>query len=144
MRTVSILIALSLPVGPCKSVERVEVYPEGTPWRVATWSRGRLDGPWRELFPDGAVAATGRFRAGLRQGEWLWTWPDGTPRARRTYREGLQDGPDLEWHENGQVRVEGRWTSGDRDGVWEHHDPDGRLVARETWRAGTRVSIERF
>ena len=80
---------------------------------TGAYSGGKLDGEFAVEFVDGG-RGMGRYVAGERQGDWVFTYPPGT--------EGKWD------------RREGPYLDGKRHGSWrlENYDSDGTLIDQQS------------
>ena len=68
----------------------------------SVWT-GLADGVWL-MIEDGKVATEGRYKAGIRTGQWRW------------------------YFEDGSVHIEGQFDSGRETGVWRQYTRAGALV----------------
>ena len=109
-----------------------EWYSDGTPrTEIEFGAAGAAELlPGRYWHPDGRLAAEGRTRAGLREGEWSFWDEQGRLLRRGGYRAGLRDGDWLFLRPDGSREAEGRYAQGQRVGEWILWDEDGEAYTR--------------
>jgi antitoxin component YwqK of YwqJK toxin-antitoxin module len=109
----------------------VEKYPDGSPKRECVY-RGKDDS--RELvrettwYPNKKVQMTGEYKAGLRDGKWVYFYENGNVWSEGYFKEGKSDGKRITHYENGLIFYEGMYKLDRRVGVWKFYDEKGVLM----------------
>jgi hypothetical protein len=78
-----------------------------------------------ERYRSGRHKVAGVFRAGKKDGLWIWWYPNGQKLAEGHFVEGLQSGRWAYWHVNGQKKIQGDFIAGAQSGIWYTWDQDG-------------------
>jgi len=119
--------ALDVPCGTWR-----EWYADGTPRAEVEFgpagSRELLAN--RHWHANGQLAAEGRARGGVREGEWSFHAEDGALLRRGGFRDGLRDGAWLFLRPDGTKEAEGRYERGQRVGPWTLWDEQGEAHLR--------------
>ena len=77
------------------------------------------DGPWKALYPDGALRERGAYLAGAAEGPWERFHPNGRLRERGAYRGGRKEGAWERFLEDGRLEERGGYRRGAAHGPWE-------------------------
>ena len=127
-------------------------------------SRGH-DGPVKEFFNDGTVAAAGVFAAGAKTGEWRYYFRSGKLKASGRYEDGTlvgawkwyretgelmqsggfddagkKTGVWKRFHRNGELHDEGKYSGGEKTGTWKEFDTRGELRKSTAHEGGTVIT----
>lgn len=106
-------------------IEEVEVRAAKRAILSVKYENGKPHGGYERYHPDAGDKERGRFRDGLRDGDWTSWFIDGTVRTKRRYVNGLLNGPQLVNHSNGRLYLTYEMVNGDYHGVHESNYPDG-------------------
>ncbi len=98
--------------------------PTGQPYGTSTITNGT--GDWTTYFPDGKVAASGRFAQGRMKGVWTTYFDNGAKEEEATY-DGMPNGPYRKWYKTGELGVTGQMREGARDGMWVAYWANGNV-----------------
>lgn len=104
---------------------------------------GRLQGPWKEYYPNGQIKSDGEYvnskrigdwtfyhsnskieqkgkydKKGKAQGPWKWYYETGNILREENYRNDLQDGTMTEYSDSGKVITKGEYIDGQKEGPW--------------------------
>jgi hypothetical protein len=128
--------------------EDVGRYPDGTTRFERAWRHGRPSGAWWSYWEDGsprshvvhagpdtpasmrfwhangALAAEGSGRDGVREGPWTFWHANGVVAARGAYLRALREGPWTFWDERGRLVASGGYEGNRRVGAWRHGPGD--------------------
>jgi antitoxin component YwqK of YwqJK toxin-antitoxin module len=133
-----------------------EFHPDGRLAAERFFARDRPTGLWRTWFVDGtlrsevdfgppgdtelrtsrhwhangALAAEGATKGGIRQGPWTFRLESGGLLWVGAYRDGRRDGSWVIHHSDGRKEAEGTYLRGQRVGSWTFWDEQGRLHVR--------------
>ena len=113
----------------------------GGPASVETYRGGRLDGPSRQWYGNGALRADVVFVEGEQDGVSRRFWPDGRPRDEFTFVRGVRQGPQRSWHEDGWLLCKGECRDNLPEGRWLYYRWNGELNAKLSgvYEKGVRV-----
>ncbi len=107
-------------------------------------SRGMREGPYREYFRQGAMAAKGHYQTGKTDGQWTFYYGSGFPMSRGTLRAEKREGVWTSDYENGQRLAEGTYAAGQLDGPWKEWYENGQLKSEGAYRAGLQTGSWKF
>lgn len=141
-------------------LKKQETYRKGLAWgesveydslgRVVargSYFEGQRDGRW--IFEMNDHKEIGRYRDGLRTGEWKFFYSNGDLQFVGNYVDGLEQGEHLYYFPNGQLKVKAQYTYGLPSGTWNYYSSNGALVltvyyqdGKEVKYNGTKVGVE--
>ncbi|MEM1450850.1 MAG: toxin-antitoxin system YwqK family antitoxin [Planctomycetota bacterium] len=87
---------------------------------------------------NGVAREEGRFRRGVRHGEWVVVRADGTVAERGEYAEGLRQGLWQTFSSAGALLSEAHFVEGDLHGDWRMYADAGDLVGEGTYSENLR------
>jgi len=98
----------------------------------------RLEGEHREFDAQGRLLVEGQYGGDKMQGRWRDLFPDGRPKWERHYRDERLDGAERVWRADGTLESEGSFAAGERHGRWTDWDPAGQKQAEGDYQRGRR------
>ena len=133
-------------------IESVEMFSGGK-----LLAKGKLNelgqriGYWEEYHANGKVKAKGKYKDGVKQGDWsyffdnekveqkgrytkngkphgywVWYYKNGDILREENFRKGLEDGQFVEYGEDGTVIAKGEFLDGNKEGFWFYELGDYR------------------
>lgn len=99
---------------------------------VASFSDGKLDGPWTIYDQDQQKIFEIPYSNGKRDGTATWWYPSSNKMREATFRDGVMDGEVLEWDEQGKLTRREQFVSGQR------------VIRNTSYYRGQRKSEEQF
>lgn len=116
-----------------------EFHPNGKPFIVGQFRKGRQQGEWVYYFENGQVNRKATYSDGKPNGSWEIFRADGTLSAKRGFKDGLRDGEWIAYDATGkQPLTEEHYLSGEEDGVWKVWFPNGKLKQQAGFKQGKR------
>ena len=115
--------------GPVK-----ETFRDGTLAAKGSIQAGQKHGAWKYYFRNGKLRATGKYAAGQLDGPWKWY-----PRKRQTAADRPLQGRQARrrcwkrYRENGKLYDEGKFAAGKKTGTWKIYDAAGKLSRTKTF-----------
>lgn len=97
---------------------------------------GVREGQWQCYYLSGQRQMTMNYRAGKKNGSvdaWL---ENGVPDFTSTWKDGLLDGPFVSFYANGQPHLKSGYAKGLPDGEMSEWREDGSLLRRATYHNG--------
>jgi uncharacterized protein len=104
----------------------VTLYPDGSVAARGRYKDGVLDGAWQRFHVGGAVAEDGSFTAGQKDGHWKELAPNGTPHGEYVMSAG--SGIEKHWLDDGTLYSEISRKAGTLDGPYKIYAPDGTVI----------------
>ncbi|NND77120.1 MAG: hypothetical protein HKN39_02945 [Flavobacteriales bacterium] len=86
---------------------------------VISWRNDKMNGPWRQYFPDGNL------------------------KLKTTMIEDEYDGVTEFYHNNGKLNITGKYANGFRNGSWYYYNYDGSLQMQVLYRGGKVIKEKR-
>jgi len=136
MKNIVIISFLSL-IFSCNSpiTEKVEkTFPDNNPKLVSYYQKHfskEEKVEQKEFYINGQVRLTGKFKDGLRDGEWKAFFEDGSPWSIGTFKQGKREGLAKVYYSNGKVRYEGQYNNDKQIGHWKFYNEKGELVTEK-------------
>ena len=90
----------------------------------------KLEGPIKQLHPDGALQVEGTYQNDPRTGTFTEYHPNGKKADEYSFVEGALDRPFTEWHSNGKEKQKGTMQKGRVFGERTEYDAWGTLQTR--------------
>jgi len=89
-----------------------------------SFKAGKKEGLWVYFWDDGnpisiSVNAKGKYINGNREGLWKFFYINGQLVSKSTYKTGKQEGFTEFYHEDGNLWGNGYWKDGKQDGLWK-------------------------
>lgn len=129
----------AVPHGPYR-----ELYPGGAIERRGVYDQGRKHDVWHSYTPDGVIYEEGPYERGLATGEWTTFHPDGSVETRAEYARGAAEGAYRRFYPGGALQVEGRSADGRREGIWAFFREDRGLDHIVSFREGEITDVTEF
>ncbi len=123
-------------VGPALATCPAGSQPKRSPTEVRCEAAGVASGPFRTLYPSGAVFEAGTYDAGRRSGELTVYHEHGGVYLRASFEAGLLQGDVVVTHPSGRPLTRERFERGRPSGTWRRLDSRGRETERIEWVAG--------
>jgi hypothetical protein len=121
-----------------RGVQRTRQHADGSVRdRVDLDSEERPHGNYVAFHLGGAMAETGAFEHGVKQGPWRAFHENGAPREEVTWDRGVMTGWLSRWDAEGRL-LERSWMQGVMDGESTRWCPDGKLESRGRFAGGKR------
>lgn len=92
-------------------------------------SSGIYDSTWTYFYPNSQKSASGKYKDGIKVGEWIYYNETGKPIQKGKYRKGVIDGTWFWYYDNGQVKREESYIGGRREGLSVEFDSLGNKIA---------------
>ncbi len=130
----------------CRSEHRVveETNADGSPKRVCVY---KGEGASRELIKESTYYSTGKpqmegtYKAGQRDGNWIYWHENGNPWSTGLFVNGKAEGKRTTYFPNGKVQYEGTYKEDMRVGIWRFFDEQGRLLKEVDYSAAPKENI---
>ena len=97
---------------------------------------GLRHGTRRAWYPDGTPWFIGAYERGKRTGEWQFWYPSGARMSSGTYRNDKLHGAFTRWHDGAGKSVTGACAGGVADGLWTRWTPNERKEIEVTFADG--------
>lgn len=113
-------------------LKRIDFYPDGRILSVTPLAQNRPHGNYVQYYRNGNEAVKGHFKRGRKNGCWTWLSPDGKPDSLRTYKNGILDGP---WRDYslGELVVEKTYHLGKLEGKYRVYSGPKQLKVRGSY-----------
>ncbi|MBF5059556.1 hypothetical protein NEPTK9_001070 [Candidatus Neptunochlamydia vexilliferae] len=113
--------------GPYKSW-----FPDGALQNDCHYASGQFEGEQKQYYPSGQIKLFGHYKNKVRDGLFEQWYEDGNPALRAVFKEGNKDGEFVEWYSNGQMRLKKHFVNSLFHGEQREWHEDGvlRLEAR--------------
>lgn len=137
MRTVFIMILLSVLFFACDApiIEKVDSkYPNNEPKKITYYQE--IDGKEvlveeKNLFDNGKFKMGGKFKDGLREGEWKAYFENEQLQSEGVFKGGKRYGIAKVYYPNGKLRYEGQYENDKEVGHWKFYNEGGKLVKEQ-------------
>ena len=139
MRTVFIIILLNVLLVACDApiIEKVDSkYPNNEPKKITYYQE--IDGKEvlveeKHLFDNGKFKMGGKFKDGLRDGEWKAYFENEQLQSEGFFKEGKRYGIAKVYYPNGKLRYEGQYENDKEVGHWKFYNESGTLVSEKDY-----------
>lgn len=88
---------------------------------------GTRHGPAIVRYTDGAEAAQGEYREGMKEGQWRFWHETSQISGEGVFHSGKPEGLWITWHLNGQRESKGHYRAGLQHGRFFYWSPEGKL-----------------
>jgi uncharacterized protein len=105
---------------------------------------GNINGPWKDLYPDGKIKAEGAYVNNLRSGKWIFYYYNGQKEQEGNYLRGNYEGTWRWYHSNGELWREEMYFNGREDGEFAEYDSLGNIVAQGNYINGEKEGFWRL
>jgi len=145
--TLSFLIILTTVLTGCtksgKPVEEIaETWPDGNPKKVNYYEvNGEKKDKIKEIryFQSGKKEMEGNFKAGKKEGIWIFWFENGRKQSENTFKNDLRDGKSIVWRDNGYKYYEGSFSMGKLHGTWTLYDEKGNKTKEALYEHDNKV-----
>jgi antitoxin component YwqK of YwqJK toxin-antitoxin module len=119
-----------------------EFYPNGKPFVVGEYRRGRQHGEWTYSFDNGQVNRKATYKDGQPDGAWEVFRADGTLSAKRGFVEGKRHGEWITYAADGKQPLrEEHYDQGKAEGTWKTWFPNGQMKQQVSFKQGKRHGV---
>ena len=134
MKRFIFLIGLIVSIVACKKqvIEKVEsTYDNGDKKKVCYYEK---DGDKeviveeKQYHKNGEFKMGGKFKEGLRDGEWKAYFDNGKLQSEGFFKSGKREGMAKVYFPNGQLMYEGQYKDDKQVGHWKFYNEQGKLV----------------
>lgn len=80
-----------------------------------------LNDDFKKFYHSNQLAEQGRFKKGLKVGQWKKWFENGTLASTQQYNNGLSNGEFMQYNEQGKLIEQGKYKRGRRHGFWINH-----------------------
>lgn len=98
---------------------------------IRNYTKGGLNGAFKEFHPTGEVLRAGQYLDGLPEGVHEFRSPTGVLYGRSTVRAGT--GEWKAWHPTGKLAIHGAYREGCPEGRWHLWDEEGQPIVQDTY-----------
>lgn len=102
------------------------LFPDGAIAIEGSFKADKLDGAWTRHYPSGAIAETGAFVDGRKDGAWKQLSPVGAELG--SYAMKLGTGTEKRWYDEGPLYSERAFKNGALHGAAKVYTPDGQIA----------------
>ena len=95
-----------------------DLYTDGKVRATGTYLNNQKSGDWTYFFRSGGIEQKGKFERGRYRGSWTWYYPNGNPWREESYFNGREDGVFVEYDQEGNILTKGDYISGEKEGEW--------------------------
>ncbi|MCF8258524.1 MAG: hypothetical protein K9J06_13290 [Flavobacteriales bacterium] len=108
-----------------------------------TDAKGRKQGPWRQVHPNGQVRYEGEFKDDRPLGLFRYYFADGKLKATNNH---APDGSvaSHHYHPNGKIQAKGVYRNQKKDSLWQYFNENEMLVLEETYRQNLLHGAQRI
>ena len=92
-----------------------------------------------DFYDNGQKKLNGRYRKGLKIGQWTYYHQNGQKEREESYKDGELDGLSTTWYENGQKQLEDTYKDGILDGKSTDWYENGQKMLEVTYKEGKLV-----
>jgi antitoxin component YwqK of YwqJK toxin-antitoxin module len=97
---------------------------------------GRLNGEYKEYYPDGQLYAHCTFKNGKVHGEYRSWWLNGKPAEHSYNNNGKLEGEYKEWYKNGKLFQHCFYKNDELDGEFKRYYMNGKLELHRIYKDG--------
>lgn len=117
--------------GPFKSY-----FKTGKIAKEGVYVAGRKDGEWKTYYSNGEIAEIVNYKQDSKEGEYIKNYESGANNVACTYVKNKMEGPYMELYETGTRKLEGNYKAGLRDGDFSMYYESGEKQYTMRYKAG--------
>lgn len=128
------MLTLITAIIGCKNevIEKVEsTHPNGKNKKVVYYEKDgdkEIIVEEKQYHENGQFKMGGKFKDGLRDGEWKAYFNNGQLQSEGAFKEGEREGIAKVYFPNGQLMYEGQYKNNEEVGHWKFYNEQGKLV----------------